>query len=293
MASSKLIKGPFQELEKFSTLESLINYIQNQIEIKQIRCYVANSNKEEIPNSTIIENIEIDALDNKTILDYKEDVRKRVEFVLEESLYISGSSNITRYHYLALQLMKIEEIVEFYTDQNPLSNHLSKIDVIEIYNESEMKSNFSFMTFNSSLLAKVLNSFNTRLNLLGMVHRLIMTTAIKFGDDINPDERSYGWKKIGDSNKATNPEYEIYELAFALSNSEKLEFYNGNDRRLFIKHFLNFFNLPPNKISKLHSQLTERSKEYTPFLEELIDNVKIHKPTSARQKASIIKNKSK
>ncbi len=293
MVTTQFINGPFQELEKFSTLESLINYIQNLIEIKKIKCYADNSIQEGIAYSTRIENIEIVGLDNETIINYKEDVRNRIEFVLEDSLGISATSNSTRYNYLVLQLLKIEELREFYTDQNPLSNHLSKIDVIEIKDDIEMESNFSCMTFNNTLWARVINSFNTRLNLLAMIHRLILTTAIKFGEDISPDEKGYGWKKIGDSKNATNPDYEIYELAFALSNSEKLQYYNGHDQKTFIKHFLNFFNLPPNKIPKLHSQLAERSKEYTPFLKELIDIINKHKPTSARQIASTIKKKSK
>ncbi len=265
---------PFLGLPNKKNLSELINYIEEELKIKGIKCYLKKGEPNQLKNR--VERISIECISNDIVYLYREDIIKRTTTILEEKTYDLADTNIGRYHCIAKQLLRVSKLLDFYLNKNPLNYFLSDL-VTEVRGEIECPSNFYALMLKKKDCMIINSEFETRYNIVRIIYELILKVLLDFDDIIHENSINYGWKPTKISDKSnSNPGYEIYELAFALVKSDKLTFYNGKNMENFIDEFLNFFNLPPNNKSDFKSRLTNRKQRFAPFLDELIQNLAAH-----------------
>ncbi len=277
------------ELDKITALDKLIEYLRNKLKVKTLFCTLNKKDWDTHTNnpfaivSVSVNSVTFVAVSLIELISLRSEIFKKFRELVAEILENKAETTDERINILKRQEIILKDIMISYSYFN-LFRFSDDMVIFEKFNNERRGTDIKFVNFDDSVWDGLRKIYTNRFQFFEYLYDHICKLSLEYEEINSPGYRDYGWKAIPINNgiKTSSPSLEIYELAFALSNSPKLVFRNGKNKDEFIKDLLSFFNLPIDSIASLRSTVADRSGNKPPFLNELSESFLKDKPFTSR-----------
>lgn len=255
------IVSPFRELNSKNTLESLIDYLIEEVQSNNLDIWLPFDQ----PMNTIHDlsikivplKIVLGSINYTDIMSFAPEIRKKITLSIEH-FHKKIPSNQQKAHFLNKLIAKVKQIKEISFVFNPI-RFASEIKVYAVNHIDRFESNLGRFDLNSDDWKDIRLEFQYRYFLLEDIERILQIELKKIIGFEFP-EPVYKW---------SGKEIEIIELALALSYMNKVESLQSKSDDDFIRDFLAFFRVPYHNLGKHRGNILKRKKPENNFLDAL------------------------
>lgn len=265
---------PFENVEEFSDLSKLSNYICESLKVKEVIVQLPGTFDPKLLNDPEALMPVNDIWIGNATFSY---IKSRADRVLKSLNKCIEKINQDNQQSFADKLQLFEEVkkglwyeYQYFNSMNPIrymSSYEWKINYTEEINGKTVPMEMDFPNSQIDLKAGhwnlIENTFLIRRHLLYEIIYLIDVEIQKLEDELK--ETKYIWKE--------KEPYEIHELVLAILASDRVEYVKGNEET-FIRDFLSLFGKSDFKFSHSKSKVMKRvtRSRFLSVLEDSLEN---------------------